>query len=630
MKRLSPASIPAWVIGLVLLLSLLVLALLQYRWLDRVRQADRQRRSVLLAEAGQRFAVDLDREISRAFLCFFPQERDAGDQVSARGLERWAATAADAALVSELLRLDREADGWSAQRMLPDEGVWHPVAVPAEVTRLLADWPALLNGPGAQRRPPWVLSEPLALLIPHRFGRRRAGSSTRRGGDPALPDEAGSDWETLPSRGFLLIRFDRRQLVEEILPALARRYFAGAGGRDYRVELFDAEGAQLFAAGPLPPATSVSRPDSLTLLFGLLPPDELRELAVQLRLWQPSDEGEPGGRRGRRMDELRRQLSPLLLTGVEPRPGRWRLAVTHSSGSLDHAVGAAMGRSLAIGLGTLAVLGLSMLLLYASARRQRRLARQQLEFVAGVTHELMTPLAAMRSAGQNLADGVAAEPGQVRRYGALIESEGRRLSGMVSQILEMAGVQSGRKGYDLRPLDLGAVARAALAASRPALEQAGFAVETEIAADLPPVSGDAEALQRAVENLIGNALKHASSAAWLGLTVEAAAGGTVELAVADHGPGVARADRARIFEPFVRGPKLAGSNVPGAGLGLSLVRQVVEAHGGTVRVESASPEAAPAAGRERAGWDAAGSERSGSRFVISLPAAGGVGEEGPA
>ena len=116
--------------------------------------------------------------------------------------------------------------------------------------------------------------------------------------------------------------------------------------------------------------------------------------------------------------------------------GAWRLVIKHRHGSLEDAVTHIRRHNLAISLGILALLAMTMGLMMVATQRAQRLARQQIEFVAGVTHELNTPLTAIRSAGQNLAAGVVAEPGQVKRYGDLIESEGRRLSDMVGQALD--------------------------------------------------------------------------------------------------------------------------------------------------------------------------------------------------
>ena len=103
--------------------------------------------------------------------------------------------------------------------------------------------------------------------------------------------------------------------------------------------------------------------------------------------------------------------------------------------------------------------------------RARRLAAQQMEFVAGVSHELRTPLAVIRSAAENLADGVVADPKQVRRYGDVIAGEGRRLTQMVEQIMEFAGFESGRATLDVRPADLGGIVEEALRGADPLLRE---------------------------------------------------------------------------------------------------------------------------------------------------------------
>src|SRR6185436_18484047 len=86
-------------------------------------------------------------------------------------------------------------------------------------------------------------------------------------------------------------------------------------------------------------------------------------------------------------------------------------------------------------------------------RRAQALAERQIEFVAGVSHELRTPLSVICSAAENLADGVVDNREPIKRYGTLIRDEGRRLTDMVEQVLEFAGAQSGRKNYELRPLE---------------------------------------------------------------------------------------------------------------------------------------------------------------------------------
>jgi signal transduction histidine kinase len=275
----------------------------------------------------------------------------------------------------------------------------------------------------------------------------------------------------------------------------------------------------------------------------------------------------------------------------------------HRGGPLEVTVARVRRRNLAAGLGVLALVGATAAVLATGAQRARRLARQQMEFVAGVTHELNTPLAAIRSAGQNLADGIVTDPAQVRRYGGLIEKEGGRLGALVAQVLDFAGIESGNRAYSNEPLSVAALIDDVLRDHRLVLDQAGMTLEREVTPDLPDVRGDAPALRRALANLVANAAKFARSGGWVGVRASPAHGGrSVVMRVEDRGPGIPRDERSRVFEPFDRGAAAERNEAPGSGLGLSLVRHVVRAHGGTVHVE--------------------GREGGGAAVVVELPAAG--------
>jgi signal transduction histidine kinase len=230
--------------------------------------------------------------------------------------------------------------------------------------------------------------------------------------------------------------------------------------------------------------------------------------------------------------------------------------------------------------------------------------------VAGVTHELNTPLAAIRSAGQNLADGIVTETGQVRRYGHLIEKEGDRLTSLVAQVLDFAGIESGSRAYAAEPLSLSALVDEVLRDHHLVLEQAEMAVERDVPPGLPDVRGDTAALRRVLSNVVVNAAKFAASGRWMAVRASARPdGGALVLRVEDRGPGIPREERDRVFEPFYRGPAAERNATPGSGLGLSLVRHVVRAHGGRVHVE--------------------GREGGGTAVVLELPVATADGEKGP-
>ncbi len=281
-------------------------------------------------------------------------------------------------------------------------------------------------------------------------------------------------------------------------------------------------------------------------------------------------------------------------------PPKWRLMVKHPSGSLETAVSSVRRRNLLVSSGILGILGVSIGFLVVSTRRAQDLARQQMEFVAAVSHELRTPLAVIRSAADNLADGVVYDHPQVRKYGDLVRGEGRRLTEMVEQILELAGIQSGQRGFALTPIQVPPLLRQVVHASSTLIEQAGLEVQYDIAETLPPVLGDEQGLKRVFQNLVGNAIKYGASGGWIGISARAS-GREVQITIADKGIGIAAAEQANIFDPFYRTPDVIAAQIQGAGLGLSLVQRIVEAHGGRITVRSAPG--------------------TGSEFTVHLPSA---------
>jgi len=226
-----------------------------------------------------------------------------------------------------------------------------------------------------------------------------------------------------------------------------------------------------------------------------------------------------------------------------------------------------------------------VVLIIAAAQRQQRLARQQMEFVAAVSHELRTPLAVICSAGENLADGVVADGPQVKRYGSLIQSEGRRLHDMVERVLEFAGVTSGAPPRPHTAVDVTRVIADAIGGLRAEASDRGVTINVHMNGSLPAVRGDADALRSAVQNIVGNAVKYSSA----GTTVDVGtdvSGSSVQIRVADRGLGIDADDLPHIFKPFRRGRRAMEAQIQGTGIGLSVVRHVVDAHHGEVRIDS--------------------------------------------
>ncbi len=584
-------------LAIVLLIGLLVvLATLQYQWLGQVAEAERTRARANLAAAASGFATDFDREVGRIFACFVPATSSElplaarvvrrSDCVANAGLQRLIADVFVAQYSDSgepvLSRLDL-----ATRRLTPV--AWSP---PLEKIRLRLEARADA-GPGGG------------------FDGRRRFTEAIDGELPGLvrPEVPGgfAGLRENPGRrtDFVVVRLDSEYLRNVVFPDLARRHFRGdLSDYDLGVVRDDDPSHPLYSSGPN--TTGFSAPDATADVLTFRVFEEARRIEAATRPPSPnraldfpgSERPPPPGWR-----------SPGTSRGDPFPPGPWSLAVVHRGGSLNAAVARARHRNLAVGFGILAVLAGSATLLMVSARRAHRLARQQISFVAAITHELNTPLAAIRSAGQNLADGVVAETDQVRRYGSLIESEGRRLSEMVTRVLDFAGIRSGMRSYRLRPASVESIVDGALAHCRLAAEERGVRIDRDVPAGLPPILADEEALGRAVQNLVDNAIKYGGAGQWVRVRALVVGNGgrpEVEIAVEDRGAGVRPSERRRIFEPFYRGEGSSANGVAGSGLGLALVRPIVEAHGGTVTVESKDGE-------------------PGARFRIRVPAAAEAG-----
>lgn len=210
----------------------------------------------------------------------------------------------------------------------------------------------------------------------------------------------------------------------------------------------------------------------------------------------------------------------------------------------------------------------------ALAREARTVARER-AFLANVTHELRTPLSAIRVLGETLADG----RGEPREYGTLVAQEGQRLEALVERVLTLTRVEQTLRPVPVEP---GELACAAVELARPRAERRGAHVECLLRDGLGRCRWDADAVRRALLNLIDNAISHGRPGGQVVVSAEGV-GDEVRLAVTDDGPGIGRVDRRRIFGRFERGH----TEAPGTGLGLFLVEEVARAHGGRVDLVTA-------------------------------------------
>jgi two-component system phosphate regulon sensor histidine kinase PhoR len=224
------------------------------------------------------------------------------------------------------------------------------------------------------------------------------------------------------------------------------------------------------------------------------------------------------------------------------------------------------------------------------ALREMKLSQMKNDFVSNVSHELRTPLASIRVFGEFLRLGRFGGPEKAREYGDYIETESRRLTQLVDNILDFASIESGRKTFRFERCDVREVVAATLKTFEVRLRQDGFRIHLEGAdAPLPPVRIDSGAIVQALSNLLDNAVKYSREARDIVVSLRREEGFVV-ISVRDKGIGIPRGEQRKIFDRFHRVSTGLVHDVKGSGLGLAIVRHIVEAHHGRVSVESGPDE----------------------------------------
>jgi signal transduction histidine kinase len=529
--------------------TVLILAILQYRWTSDVNRAGQDQIKAALQKGvrdfDQQFSYDFER-LCESFEIDPAESASTLETRVAQSYENWLRTTSNPEMVAglQIWRIDSAGGAYlevfdRATRRF-QVSAWVPNQTPLRefLQQQEEHLPEMTSGRDAVYFP-WSLHEDTPGLVRPLFH---------------LSSESEVGVSVQPV-GFLVIGLNKEYLDNTYFPALVQQAFGNSG---FQVEVRSARAPFKTVFESEPGSTiPTSRPlTSLNLMHAV---------------------GDEAKRRGH---------APLQ--GSSP-DQEWQLAVQYPAGSLQEAVAIWRRRSVAISFGLLAILTGSAVLIFFVSRRAERLALLRAEFVASVSHELGTPLAVIKSAAENLVDGIVESPEQVREYGAMIRDQGNKLERLVDQAMAVSAGRSDPAQLEIRPVEIVPIIERSLQASEPMLREAGFSVQTEIGENLPVVIADSSAAGKCIENLLSNAVKYAgknhrvSIRAW---SAPETAPPEVRISIEDGGVGIPAGDLARVFEPFYRGREARESHIRGTGLGLHLVKRMMESMGGSVTASS--------------------------------------------
>lgn len=527
----------------VLVVLLAASVALQYRWSRRVAAADAQREREHLQSGASLFATEFNSMVGQV-AAFLKSQAWTAFQSGRR-------LAKPPRSISELYFANIGAQGNMEVRQLAADGSFVQAVRPA--------WMA---------RPVCVLSvteQPLTLVVPiYDF----SATDMRRGDGIRYMQAFGGQL----SRCFVA-RLDEKALRTEILPQMIRQSFGATVAREYAFAVLW-RGQPDKAVYGEPMRADLRRP------FFALQPEPILFPSKGAVAGQPSVRVEHFESTIISHGSGNSQNVMNLFDG-----GIWELEVAHKGEPLAAAFEREANWNVLLSLGVEMLLLGAIAFLLIGARQMQQLADQKMSFVAGISHELRTPVSAISMLARNQADGLVTEPAKVKQYGELINQQSNRLNEMVEQVLAYAGVQSGAPQRARREIDVRLVIENCVQARRTDLEREGIVLEVAVSSELPKMWSDEGLLQIAIDNLLSNAQKHGREGRWIRISANFDAGKKeICIAVEDCGPGVGAAEQAEIFEPFYRGRAAMEAQIPGSGLGLSLVRGAAQAHNGRVSV----------------------------------------------
>ncbi len=263
----------------------------------------------------------------------------------------------------------------------------------------------------------------------------------------------------------------------------------------------------------------------------------------------------------------------------------WKLEVAFTDQSTVAASTASLYKNFAVlGAAVLLLFG-ALLFMFISAQKERALAERQAGFLANVTHELKTPLAVMQAAGENLADGRVTDQNRLESYGTHIYNEAVRLRSMIEKLLDVAKADAGQSLIEPKPAHPAELVSSYITEHEEYIEKKGFTLQTSIDDDLPMIMVDINNFETILSNLVENAIKYSKDEKFVSIRLYSE-DNNVKLEVEDNGVGMTQKVTSQIFDKFYRAEDTLTAQTKGHGLGLSIVKNMVELNGGSIQVSS--------------------------------------------
>jgi signal transduction histidine kinase len=372
-------------------------------------------------------------------------------------------------------------------------------------------------------------------------------------------------------------------IQNSVLPDLTKRDFSSRKGLEYKLAVIAAgrKTRVIYSSDRGFPSTNESSVDSRMNIFGN-PPE-----SVEGDFWQVIK-----NRESIRNEDWRSFTAPVWFPVIQYGSDNesWTLLVQNRTGPLEAIATSIWHRNLLTSGVVLLLLTSCMFLIVFATRRAQKLAHLRLDFVANVSHELLTPIAAIHSVGQNLTDGLCDTKADSMLSGSNITGQTRQLADMVKQILLFVSTQNGTIRYTLCPLAVADIIGTIRKNVAMLVESNGFKVDQQVQEGLPNVMGDLPALSQCIQNLIVNAVKYSGKNRWIGISASIYDAKTnqreIRISVRDHGRGISNSELGHIFEPFYRSPNVVDAQIHGTGLGLAVAKRIAQAMGGRLSVVS--------------------------------------------